>query len=228
MLTVACFLWRRQKDCGIPHVVNYEAAHVNKLQRMVAKHYAKPHRFVCVTDMPAGVKAEVIPLWDKCRNLGRCFNRLFIFDGSMRDVLGERFVAVDLDCVVTKDLTPVFERQEDFVINSYKGWKPTDPDQFYNGSMMLMTAGARQKVWDEFNPLTTPALLASRKDVIGSDQAWIKVCLGKGEARFTRADGVVEALHVQHRLPMNARMVFFSGRRDPSLYEWPWIREYYQ
>src|SRR4030095_16148363 len=60
MLTVVCWKWRRP----VTYRSQYAPETVHTLRRMVAAHYAKPHRFVCVTDDPTGLDGiETIPIW---------------------------------------------------------------------------------------------------------------------------------------------------------------------
>jgi hypothetical protein len=217
VLTVVCFKWRNPGGFQLPsqEVTTYSEQYVIKLRNSVARHYRRPHRFVCVTDEPID-DIECRPLWTDYLHMGGCYNRLKIFSPEMRAVLGERFVCVDLDCVITGDLRPVFDRPEDFVMNRYS--RPQDRDQHYNGSLILMTAGCRAHVWDQFDPIKSPAAIAeaqARNDVIGTDQAWIRLVLGKSEARFE--DRVYDYRHdAFRRLPDDASMVFFSGRRSPE------------
>jgi hypothetical protein len=231
MITVACFRWRNLKQGFVlpaQHVSRYPAEWVYKLRDGVKRHYSKPHRFVCITDEPQALQGvETLPLWPDFAELGGCYRRLKLFDPGM-DLLGERFVALDLDAVIVGDLAPLFDRAEDFVINAHAGRKP--PRQHYNGSLVLMNRGARPQVWQEFDPQTTPARLSEDPEVVGTDQAWIRTILGDGEARFTAADGVYDVRHspgLDRRLPDNARIVFFSGPRDPEteMDRVPWIEE---
>jgi hypothetical protein len=235
VLTVACFLWKKSaQGFQLPsmRVTSYGPDWVIRLRNMVRRNYPHPHRFVCVTDDAAGLEnVETIPLWDQCRNLGGCYNRLYIFSEDMREILGDRFIAIDLDCVITGDLTPVFHRTEPFVIARYN---TMERDQRYNGSMILMDAGARAKVWNTFDPVESPrAIAANSRTVIGSDQAWIRLTLGRNEARFTEADGVYDYKHskaMRNGLPDDARIVFFSGPRSPAT-EYAckaWIRQHWQ
>lgn len=213
---------------------------VNVLRRMVARHYPHPHRFICVTDDPKGIGAdvEIVPLWNDFADLpsphgGKnpsCYRRLRAFSPDIAHVYGERFVSLDLDCVITADLSPLWNRPEPFV-----AWGDTNPlpGSHYNGSMLLMTAGARRQVWDDFDPRTSPQkALAAR--CFGSDQGWISYCLGKGEARWTKADGVYSYrndLQGLGELPGNARIVIFHGSIDPwhpKAQRLGWVRECYQ
>jgi hypothetical protein len=212
---------------------------VNMLRRGIAKHYPKPHRFICVTDQPDGIDAdvEIVPAWNDFADLpspsgGRnpsCYRRLRYFAPDMAEFFGPRFVSLDLDTVIVGDLRPVFDRPEDFVI-----WGDTNPRTFYNGGLWMQTAGARSQVWTTFDPIESPKA-AYRAGHFGSDQGWISHCLGPNEAKWTAADGVYSyrnTVRPMGRLPENARLVSFHGEYDP----WdkdvhkhsPWVREHYR
>src|SRR5690606_31518495 len=134
---------------------------VNTLARMVRRHYRPDVRVLCVTDEPEGIDAsvEIVPAWNDFATVPSphgaqqpsCYRRLRAFDPAIGSVFGERFVSMDLDCVIVGDMTPVWERDEDFVI-----WSDTGPKTLYNGSMFLMTAGARPQVWTDFDPDSSP------------------------------------------------------------------------
>lgn len=239
ILGVGCFKWRAPP--GYRSVFGGEQ--VNVLRNMVRRHYQKPHRFVCFTDDPAGIDPdiEVVPLWDTFARLPSphggnnpsCYRRLRLYDGAFaRQVIGERFVTLDLDTVIVADMVPVWDRPEDFVI-----WGDTAKGTPYNGSMQLQTAGARQRVWEEFDPATSPQR-GRALGYIGSDQAWIGACLGPGEAKWSAADGVYSYRNEISRgggaglLPRNARIVFFHGHVDPwqptTKARHRWVKEHYR
>lgn len=212
---------------------------VNVLRSMVARYYPKTHRFICVTDDPSGIdrEVEIVPLWDDFKDLpsphgGKnpsCYRRLRAFSPEIADVFGPRFVTMDLDCVVTGDLRPIFDRTEDFVC-----WGDTNPRTAYNGSLILMNAGARPQVWERFNPRTSPQE-SKASGCFGSDQGWISYCLGPNEKKFGHSDGVYSFrndLQQGRSLPAGARLVFFHGRHDPWAdfvqSNYPWVRAHYQ
>lgn len=218
----------------------FTAETVNVLRRMVARHYPDPHRFICVTDDPVGIDPdiEVLPLWNDHASVPSpfgdknpsCYRRLRAFAPDIAESFGPRFVSMDLDCVITGDLRPLWNRTEDFVI-----WGDTNPRTAYNGSMFLLSAGARRKVWDDFDPKDSPKR-AKAAGCFGSDQGWISFCLGPSEQRWTKADGVysfrndVRPSNASH-LPQGARVVMFHGRYDP----WsplvqqiaPWVKQHW-
>lgn len=234
--SVVCYRWR-----PIPgYRSTFGPETVNVLRAMVARHYTRPVRFINVTDDPAGLDSgiEVVPLWSDFADIPSphgqknpsCYRRLRAFSPDIAAVFGQRFVSLDLDCVITGDMRPLWDRNEDFV-----SWGDTNtqPGSHYNGSMMLLTAGARRKVWDTFDPLTSPER-AKRSGCWGSDQGWLSYCLGPGEATWTKKDGVYSYRnHIQPRniLPENAKAVFFHGRHDPwgdVAQRIDWVRQHWQ
>jgi hypothetical protein len=98
------------------------------------------------------------------------------------EIFGKRFVCMDLDCVITGNLDPLFDVPDDFkIFHGTGGGRP------YNGSMILMTAGARSQVYEQFNQ---EAAVEAGNKFLGSDQAWISQVLGPDEATWGPADGV--------------------------------------
>lgn len=236
MLDVTCFKWKPK----------FDARAVNVLRRMVARNLQLPHRFSCITDDATGIDPEVrvIPLWQTYGDIpspfGRdkpsCYRRLKIFSAEARELIGERIVNFDLDVVITGDLTPLFDRPDDFVIWGGQSIQPKlkVPFCWYNGSLMMIRAGTRLQVWEQFDPKVSP-LQAHRSNQRGSDQGWISYCLGKGESIWTDRDGVYSYRnHVQPacgRLPSGARVVVFHGKHNPWDAEVqrtsPWVKEFY-
>lgn len=234
MLTIVTFLWKKPG-----YRSKYTTAHVDIMRRMIRRHYPDPHRFVLVTDDPEGLTEpdiEVFQLWDDCSkmvnpsgsNNPSCYRRLRLFAPEPGAWLGERFLCIDLDTVITGDLRPVFNRTEDFVI-----WQsPGGNRNPYCGSMFMLTAGARPDVWMKFDEQRSPVLTAA-KGLFGSDQAWIAYVLGNDEATWGPEDGVYSYRSevAKHRLPKSAKVVFFHGKPDPWEPEPQrriWVRENYR
>jgi hypothetical protein len=232
MLSVVCWKWTQPN-----YRSKFGPETVNTLRAMVTRHYPNPHRFICVTDDAKGINAdiEIVPLWTEFSHLRNpsgdrnpsCYRRLRAFAPDAREYFGDRFVSVDLDVVITGDLRPVWDRPEDFVI-----FGDTSEQTPFNGSMFMMTAGARSQVWTSFDPVKSPRL-TQRARLFGSDQAWIRHCLGKREAVWTVNDGVYSfRKHIQAtgKLPADAKMVVFHGKPDPwepSAQQLPWVKAHY-
>lgn len=236
MLSAVTWMWKAKP--GYRSVFGPEQ--VNTLCRMFARNYSAPHRFLCVTDERQGLDpaVEVIPAWNDFADLpspsgGRnpsCYRRLRMFSPDIGAVFGPRFVSLDLDVVITGDLRPLLERPEDFVI-----WGDTNPKTFYNGSMILMSAGARPQVWTTFDPIESPKA-SKAAGHFGSDQGWISHCLGPKEMKWTKSDGVYSykndlVPNGASRLPSNAKIAIFHGDVDPwgpGGQRLDWVREHYR
>ncbi|MGE0366944.1 MAG: hypothetical protein AB7Q00_14550 [Phycisphaerales bacterium] len=232
-LTIVCWKW------GAPgYRINFTAHHVNVLASMVKRNYKRPHRFVCITDDPTGIECETFPLWKDCgeminacgTHLPSCYRRLRIFNESVAKQFGERILSIDLDVVITGDITPVWEQPHDFV-----GWAVPGVvhARVYNGSMFMFRAGAHTDLWDEFDPQVSPDL-SNKSGYFGSDQAWISYKL-KGQAPgWNRSNGVVSYPREQRKMPLSptTRIVIFHGKRkpwDPAVQnESPWVLEHWR
>lgn len=227
-LTVLTWLWQQPDGMTV-----YSADWVNTWAAMIRRHLTLPHRLVCVTDTPQGIDPAVeivppfghfedvrVPWWDGAAP--RCWRRLALFDPAVEDVLGPRFVSMDLDCVVGASLDPVFDRPEDIVMTP-----GTRPGRYYNGSMLLLRAGSRASVFEEF---TAEKAFDASLRFMGSDQAWLQDHLGPGEATWTEADGV--RFWNRHRPPVEGetRIMFTAGRCKPLgvALESEWVRRHYR
>lgn len=237
MLDFVCWLWRPAPGFRS----SFNATNVNVLRRMIARNYPHPHRFSVLTDQTEGFDSEVrvIPLWDDHAKRASlygpdrpsCYRRLKAFDPEMGKLIGPRFVSVDLDVVIVGDVSPVFDRKEDFII-----WGPDGRKTPYNGSMWMMNAGARRQVWDRFNQNPDRAIARARgAGFFGTDQAWMCYALGPNEKRWRAEDGVYSyRMHLKendNKLPKDARIVFFEGNYDPwnpvIRKKCPWVDEHY-
>jgi len=243
-LSVVCWKWGGHTMGH--HRANYNAKHVNTLASMVSRHLKMPHEIVCVTDNPEGIDGgvRIVPLWNDLHDLGRCFVRLKAFSAEIGDLLGERFVSLDLDTVITGPLDPLFDRPEPFVV-----WADPSRKTPYCGSQWMLTAGALPQVWSEFSH-AEHATLKQKFGYFGSDQAWMAHKI-KDAPRWTKADGVFSfRMHLMQlrggdpfglkfrrrvkymgaaTLPPNARIVHFHGAHDPSQAmvqtQLPWVVE---
>lgn len=214
MLTVLTWLWAQPDGRAA-----YTAREVNVWAAMVRRNLSLPHRLACVTDMPAGIDPDIriippprdfehvrVPTWGAGKP--QCMRRLALFRPDAASIFGERFVSMDLDCVVTDSIDPLFRRPEDVVL--YQSPPGTTPPRPYNGSMLMMTAGARPQVYERFTQ--AEAEDAGRR-FAGSDQAWFSHVLGPGESTWSEADGVV--WWGRWKQGVRGRLIFFPGLPKP-------------
>jgi hypothetical protein len=213
MLTVLTWLWHQPQSR-----TRYTAEHVNIWASMVRRNLTLPHRIACVTDMPAGIDPSVAiiappgefedihnPRWTHGKP--QCYRRLAMFRRDAGAIFGDRFVCMDLDCVIGRSLDPLLDRPEELVL--FKGTAGSRP---YNGSMMLITAGCRPHVHDDFDQA---GALESGSLFCGSDQAWLAHSLGWGEATWGEDDGVVHFRSGYRAGRPPPRIVFFPGALKP-------------
>lgn len=237
MIPLTFVSWRWRPVIG--YRSTYAPETVYALREMIQRHYPHPHRFVCVTDEPQALPGiETIPLWEDCARIPSpighsypsCYRRLKVFAPDAGALFGERLVSIDLDVVIVGDLTPLFDRTEDFVIWGESDFPHTTP---YCGSLWMLKTGTRPQVWTEFDEKTSPKL-AWKAGCRGSDQGWLSYILGPKEATWTRSDGVYSfRKHIAPLgglLPADTRIVIFHGKVDPwqqRALNIPWIRAHY-
>jgi len=228
-LSIVCWKWKPLRGTiSTRKTVPYIAEDVNRLQMMLLKHYHEPFQLICVTDDPTGLSSEIkiVPLWDEFRNKGGCFTRLGAFKRDIGTVFGPRFVSIDLDCVIVGDITPLFDRTEDFIIWGSHGGKTQ-----YCGSLWMMDAGCRPQVYERFDPVNYQ-IRNGRYGGGGTDQFHISKVLSN-EAIWTKLDGIYayRKLGKDSSLPNEAKLIFFNGPFHPRqeiVHEcYPWVTEHY-
>jgi hypothetical protein len=220
-------LWKWANPRKLHIIFDFSAEAVNRLRRQLAEHLSLPHDVVCITDNPSGLDSEirVLPLWQDGAELGGCWRRLRAFAPDMSEIIGPRFAWIDLDSAIVGPMDDILGRKESLVLYRSNSAEGTP----YNGSMLLMDAGARADVWDRFEPETSPAVV-KEAGLTGTDQAWISHVLGPDEAVWDASDGV---MHFKRDcipdLPPHSRIVFFPGVQKmhlPTSRQYaPWIEE---
>lgn len=245
MLTVACYFWldpaRRRSYQITPNDVRVWDA-------MIARHLTLPHRRVCITHRPDLIPfMETVPLDTTKHVPGTCLVKLMTWRPDIAPILGERICVMDVDCVVTGSLNPILDRSEDVVLWKNPNYVPGGRRGFYQGSLQLLTAGARPQLWEDFD---VGALRWLNRRFGGAEQCWISERLNTSypaagwewtEAHWTEDDGVYGAgrlfngqmgAGVTTELPSNARIVFTPGDRSPSQPEMQakheWIKEHWR
>lgn len=220
--SIVCFLWK-PTNTGIimSHANKHTAESVNMLYNMINRNVTLPFNFVCVTDDSTGINKNIktIKLWDKYKHLGGCFNRLYTFSPDMYDLFGERFMCIDLDCVILKNIDSLLMRQEDFLILRYPKEKSKTKKQHYCGGLYIMDAGCRSQVWDTLSDASLDIVKnrTAKGEVVGSDQAWISTVLGDKEQTIGDDDGVYVYHYIDRKNPpKNTKIIFFVGYRSPK------------
>ena len=115
----------------------YGADYVNRLYAMVRRHLSGDFRFVCLTDDATGLRPEVealpIPSLDLPAGLPeRGWTKLTTFAAPLHDLQGTALF-LDIDIVITGDITPFFEQPGEFlIIHDWKRpWRITGNSSVY-------------------------------------------------------------------------------------------------
>lgn len=194
----------------------YTAEHVNIWAAMVRRNLTLDHKIAVVTAQPEGIDDSIeiiappgefekvqLPHWPI--KYPQCLRRLVMFAPNAAEVFGDRFVCMDLDCVIGASLDPLFDHDDDFrMFNGSTAKRP------YNGSMMQLKAGTRAKVYTEFTPERGAE---AGKHFVGSDQAWISHILGWGERTWGPPEGVFR--YRENTMGKEPRLMFFPGFPKP-------------
>lgn len=231
MLTICCWKWGNR----------FEAKHVNVLRSMLARHVHVDHELVCVTDDPRGLDGDIrtAPITEFL-DTPRCRRRMAMFNGDFAEVVGPRFLSIDLDVVIVDDITPLVTRTAPLV-----GWRVRHA-QVYSGSFFLMDTGALHGLYRMFaaDPVGFPKKVQANGTP--SDQAMLNWYLKHIHrwpiAEWTEQDGLVtyfgdgyerhEHLGVgpTHRqLPAGARIVVL-GSADLAVLSDPrfdWVQHWH-
>jgi len=227
-LSVVCFLWHDKPKYRGRYEFGKE--HVKTLYKMVKNHLTVPHEFVCITDRPeefTGNNIKTVPLDKSIWIDGTLYMKLMLWRRNIESIIGDRILYLDLDCVVTDSLDPIVNRTEDLVLWRNPYLHKVQP--VYDMSIVLLTAGARPQLYEDFDPQIHPKKLKRKWG--GDDQEWANYKLDRtDEACWTEADGIYDARRFKTKLPDNARIVFFPGSYIPQMEkakrQHPWISEY--
>lgn len=199
---------------------SFQSKHVNVVYAMVARWYQRPFRFVCLTDEAKGlderIEARPLPVrFDQLANpLGprfpNCYCRLWTFSREAAE-LGERIFQLDIDVMITGDLCPLVDRDEDFV-----GWtdKRFEEHKIAGGAFLLRT-GALPEVWEDFDPKNSPPA-AKAAGFKGSDQAWISYRLDNGKLKMASPHELSECPN-PYFCSYHATTSLNAGLQDTSL-----------
>lgn len=201
----------------------YDESYVDKLRAGVLRNLKQDHRFFVARPELSDVRLTKIP---------GCFCRLRMFDSAWQITNGlddgDRLVCLDLDVVITGHLDPLFDRPDSFVILGGANGKNPCP---FNGSVMMLRAGAHEDVWSQFS-LERASRVPFHE--FPDDQGWIWSRIPEAATWKCGAKSGVWAFQKRgwpiggDALPQGARIVAFPGRRDPSQFtHLPWVREHW-
>lgn len=217
-LTVVTFLY------GLKWAPHY----VDKLFSGLRRNIRHPFRCALVSDRRIDTTADInvhLDVMSDAELLTRpgCLVRMRLFDRKVQSLLdvkpGDRIVNIDVDAVITGNLDPLFDRDDEFTIMQH--FNSTNPCPF-NGSLWMFRAGERHDVWDDFSLDKFAPKGPVPVHAIPDDQGWLHSKFPNAKA-YTPADGVYcfkkrtwpGTDETGNKLPTNAIIVAFPGR-DPA------------
>ena len=186
------------------HIVTYRwgdtftQEHVDILRSMCERHIHVPFKFTCFE--------EDAPF----NELPRCYKRLWLYSNEASVYFkGDRILLLDLDLVITDDITSIIEANDPF---AYYNKNHVE----YQGAFQIITPGLKSYIWDEF--ISNPDRNMKDFGSIGSDQGWLHHKMDKGLKVYTEHDGFYcFDIHIKRKpkLPENCKIVFFRAQYKP-------------
>lgn len=217
---------------------------------MIQRFTTQPFKLYCITDDASGLNPNIEALAIPDIDLEGWWYKLSIFQKNLYGLSGD-ILFLDLDVVITSDLTPFFEyRCGEFAIIRDLG------TQGYNSSVFRVEVGSQAHVWESFLEHKDAII-----DQLHGDQDWItkqipnaaiwpdewvasfkKQCNARIKpsygklGKFLRRRGIM--LPKDHAsMPPTSKIIQFHGKPDPEdvmdapygLYKSaPWIKDYWK
>lgn len=210
----------------------YTAEQVNAQLPMLDRHMPGSYRVVCITDDPTHLDMRIEALRMPCDDgpvepqddrFPPCFRKLWNFSEEAQQLIGGRILSLDIDSLITKDTSPVIEREEDLVV--WRNWYGV-----ILGGCYLLKTGKHTKVWEDFNFFDSPELLR-REHLAQSDQGWLNWMLPRCTPSFG-PEVWLPSISGSRDLPESAAIVSFSQPAKPWMplaqARYPWIKQHYE
>jgi hypothetical protein len=184
------------------------------------------------TDVQADIVSPLVDADQPYLQIPGCLARMRMFDWYWQRSIGarsgDRIVNIDVDAVVTGNLDPLFDRDDEFTI--MQGFNQTNPCPF-NGSLWLFRAGERHDVWRDFGP-DAHQKYGVPVHSIPDDQGWLHFKFPNAGA-YTPRDGIYAFKKIgwgeagRRGFPTNARVIAFPGRNPGKYSELDWIKKHW-
>ena len=149
--------------CCVKWGTKYPALYVNRLRSMVQRHLSHSHDFVCLTEDPAGLEADIgtLPLPEGYAGF---WNKISLFRRDLFEP-GRTALYFDVDLVIVGPLDFLLDGSADLAIVRAFG-----ANHGFNSSVMRIRSGALPHVYERF-AADAEAIVASGR--YAGDQNWI-------------------------------------------------------
>jgi hypothetical protein len=238
-LTVCSFWWHDASVAGQERY-DYRAKHIAINRNMWTRHLTVPHEYVCVTDRPELIDKSIRTVEMDRRTFvpGTRYAKLMLFRRDIGDLLGPRILYGDLDVVLVANCDALVRRAEPLVLYRNANFGLLPGRTRFNSSLILMDAGVRPDLYEDFDPDTTPAKVKALGHGRATDQAWISSRVDHGNPYWDHKQGVWNAMRMSDKgpgvgtdLPENAKIVLFMGKREPGMAKvqekFPWVARHW-
>ena len=224
-------------------IICYGKEHVIRHFNMCNKWISGEFKYVFYTDeildgLPSEIEQRpLFPTFTKHFHRGGCYHRLFMFSKEFCDAHAP-FVSMDLDMVITDNITSLFDISQPFIYYKMRGgdgrgWR-------MNNGMFFLNTDAFDPLWKAFD--SEPEKFIDNRKGAGTDQGITNAIIGNFEELACWQQGSLgpgiwdlrQDFDEQGRidLPKGCKIVMCPGPRDPSLKDYsikyPWIKKYYE
>jgi hypothetical protein len=146
--------------CCIKVGIAYGPEYPNRLAAAVGRNLHRPHRFVCLTDDPTGLRCPSEPIF---ASYPGWWSKLVLFKPHAA-LMGERVLYLDLDTVILQDIGFLADYQGDFALLR-DFYRPAG----YGSAIMSIAPGWGQTIWNQFR--ADPVFIMQS---LHGDQEWIE------------------------------------------------------
>lgn len=213
----------------------FTSAHINLLYRSIKANLPIDHNFVCFTDNPSNIDAEidVRPLWDDFSNIKGNYRKLKLYSKEILSNLDYNVIFLDIDTIVVNDLSNFANLNENAL------WKSPSigGNSFvYNTSFVRIFGDEFCSIWDKFKKNPNQLIAnANSEGWTGTDQAIVSHLYGGQTKTLSKRNGIISfrddfVLQDKIELPRTAKIVSFyhnSKYGDMSdldiLERYPWV-----
>lgn len=206
MINIVCLKWGTK----------YGPEYVNRLYYAVRRHTKVPFKFWCFTEDGNGIASEIqIEPLKYSQQLDSWWNKINLFSRDIPIAAGEQIFYIDLDTVITRDITDLLtDKAPDIIVlrDFYHGIAKTAGR--VGSGLMSWRHGQYDFIWDRF--IADPEA-AVKSAYPHGDQRWIEDNI---DAWYYWQDLFPEQVvsfkvHCQQGLPANARIICYHGK--PSI-----------